>query len=75
MATSVPVPMAIPICGSKRGSVVDAIARHGHDAAFLPKGGDNLAFLIGQHAGLHLGYADAPRDGLCCGVVGSRRHR
>ena len=54
IATSVPVPMAMPTCGLReRGSVVDAVAGHGDDAALgLQALRRPSTLLRGQHLGL-----------------------
>ena len=48
------------IRGSQRRSVVDAVARHGHDPALALEPLNHRALLFGQHLGLDLGDGEPP---------------
>ena len=49
--------------GQGRG-VVDAVARHGHDAALVAQPLDDVGLVVGQHLGLDPVDAEAASDGL-----------
>ena len=62
IATSVPVPMAMPEVGrGQRRRVVDAVADHGHDVAGGLQLGDPCGLVGGQHLGHHVVDADLLR--------------
>ena len=63
IATSVPVPIAIPrsACASA-GSVVDAVADHRHDLARGLQPSDSGSLLLRQHLGDHALDPDLARD-------------
>ena len=65
IATSVPVPIAMPTsaCGQRRG-VVDPVAGHRHDAALGLELPDRFALLLGEHLGPDLVEPELPRHGL-----------
>ena len=55
IATSVPVPIAMPTCAcASAGRVVDAVAGHRDDAALGLQPLDRRGLLLGQHLGLDL---------------------
>ena len=55
IATSVPVPMAMPTCAcASAGRVVDAVARHGDHAPADLQRPDRVQLLLGQHLRDHL---------------------
>ena len=65
IATSVPVPIAMPTAASReRRRVVDAVAGHGHGAPLLLQALDHLALLRRQHVRLDLVDADPAGHGL-----------
>ena len=75
IATSVPVPMAMPTCGGgERRGVVDAVAGHGDDAAVAREFFDHRAFLFGQHVRFDLRDAEAFGDGERRGAVVAGEH-
>ena len=76
MATSVPVPMAMPdICLRQRGRVVDAIAGHGDDVAFATCSRLTTSrFLIGQHFGMDFVDAQLARHGFGGGAAVAGEH-
>ena len=62
IATSVPVPIAMPTSARRqRGRVVDAVAGHGHHAALGLEAADDLGLLLGQDLGVHLVDAELAR--------------
>ena len=65
IATSVPVPIAMPTCGlGQRRRVVDAVAGHGDDAALGLEPLDLLGLLVGEDLGADLVEPEPARDGL-----------
>ena len=62
------------IGGGERGRVVDAVARHGDDAAVAPQLLDRGALLVRQHLGFDLADAELARDRLRGGAVVAGQH-
>ena len=62
------------IGGRKRRSIIDPVARHGHDAALLAELHDHRALLVGQHLRFHILDAEAPGNGLCGGTIVAGQH-
>ena len=74
MATSVPVPMAMPTCGLReRRRVVDAIAGHGDHRTLLLQAFDCFGFPRGQDVGFE-GDSQLLCQGLGSGPVITRHH-
>ena len=75
IATSVPVPMAMPTsaCGQGRG-IVHAVAGHGHHPSFGPERPDDAVLVLGQDIGLDVRDPELARDRLGGGAVVAREH-
>ena len=69
IATSVPVPMAMPTSAGQRRRIVHPVSGHRHHGARLLELGDERSLSLRKHTGVHLGDAEAPGDRLRRGRV------
>ena len=75
IATSVPVPMAMPTSAARKGGrVVDPVARHGDDAALVSQALDHRGLVLGEDLGDHLVDAQLAADGFGRGLAVAREH-
>jgi len=74
IATSVPVPMAMPTSRRPMPRVVDPVAGHRDDAACIPQFCDDGALLIRQHICFDVGDAELACYGARGRAVVARQH-
>jgi hypothetical protein len=74
MATSVPVPIAIPTWACEGGRVVDVVARHGHHPSFSLEALYRIGFLFGEDLRDHLVDTELLRHGVGGRPVVARKH-